>query len=161
MAQEGLDKGSLADLRHRFELGPGQTRVRPGSDLGLTWVCLPYFWFDHLAVASWGFSTNLFWRKKINCIFNYDMSDVVPDQGPVWLRFSGSISNIHSVSPWSEQCIIMHLPALYVNHILPDIKSFNIQQVVMLLVETILSLHVEDFQPTFFVKRKCIGYSIL
>ena len=35
MAQEGLDKGSLADLRHRFEIGPGHTRVRPGSDLGL------------------------------------------------------------------------------------------------------------------------------
>ena len=53
----------------------------------------------------------------------------------------------------------MHLPALYVNHILPDIESFNIQQVVMFLVETILSLHVEDFQPTFFVERKYIGNS--
>ncbi len=63
------------------------------------------------------------------------------------------------VSPWSEQCIIMHLPALYGDHILPYIKSFNIQQVVMFLVETILSLHVEDFQPTFFVERKYIGNS--
>ena len=47
----------------------------------------------------------------------------------------------------------MHLPALYVNHILPDIKSFNIQQVVMFLVETILLLHVEGFQPTFLWKE--------
>ena len=48
----------------------------------------------------------------------------------------------------------MHLPALYVKKILPDIQLFNIQQVVMFLVETILLLHVELFQPTFFVKRK-------
>ena len=31
----------------------------------------------------------------------------------------------------------LSMSALYVNHILPDIKSFNIQQVVMFLVETI------------------------
>ena len=48
----------------------------------------------------------------------------------------------------------MHLPALYVKNSLPDI-----QQVVMFLVETIPLLHVEGFQPTFFVKRKYIGYS--
>ncbi len=48
----------------------------------------------------------------------------------------------------------MHLPALYVNHILPDVKSFSIQQVVVFLVETILLLHVEGFQLTFLVKRK-------
>ena len=48
----------------------------------------------------------------------------------------------------------MHLPALYVNHILPDIQLLNIQQVVMFLVETVLLLHVEGFQATFLVKRK-------
>ena len=48
----------------------------------------------------------------------------------------------------------MHLPALYVNHILPDVKSFSIQQVVVFLVETILLLHVEGFRLTFLVKRK-------
>ena len=50
--------------------------------------------------------------------------------------------------------MIMHLSALYVNHILPDIQLVNIQQVVMFLVQTILLLHVEGFQPTFLVKRK-------
>ena len=55
----------------------------------------------------------------------------------------------------------MHLPALYVYHILPEVKSFNIQQVVMFLVETIMLLHSEGFHPTLFVKRKCIGYSTL
>ncbi len=48
----------------------------------------------------------------------------------------------------------MHLPALYVNHSLPDIQLLNIQQAVMFLVETVLLLHVEGFQATFFVKRK-------
>ena len=55
----------------------------------------------------------------------------------------------------------MQLPALYVKHILPDIQLFNIQQVVMFLVETILLLHVEGFQPSSFVKRKYIEYSFL
>ena len=55
----------------------------------------------------------------------------------------------------------MHLPALYVKNFLPDIQLFNIQQVVMFLVETIPLLHVEGFQPTFFVKRKYIEYSYL
>jgi len=85
----------------------------------------------------------------------------VPHQGPVCLRFSSGISNIHSGSPLFEQCIIMHLPALYVNKILPDIQLLNIQQVLTFLVETILLLHVEAFQPTFFVERKYIEYWIL
>ncbi len=55
----------------------------------------------------------------------------------------------------------MHLPALYVNQILPDIESFNIQQVVMFLVQTILLLHVEGFQPTFFVKRNVLDIQFL
>ncbi len=52
----------------------------------------------------------------------------------------------------------MHLTALYVNKTLPDIQLFNIQQVLTFLVETILLLHVEVFQPTFFVDRKYIEY---
>ena len=55
----------------------------------------------------------------------------------------------------------MQLPALYAKHILPDIQLFNIQQVFMFLVETILLLHVEGFQPTFLVERKYIGHSFL
>ena len=43
----------------------------------------------------------------------------------------------------------MHLPALYVRHVLPDIQLFNNPQDVTFLVETILSLHVEGFQATF------------
>ena len=45
--------------------------------------------------------------------------------------------------------------------ILPNIQFFNDQQVVMFLIETILLLHVEGFQPTFFVERKYIEYSFL
>ncbi len=66
-------KGLIRVAWQIFVIGLNLVQVKPGSDLGLTWVCLPYFWFDHLAVASWRFSTNLFWREKINCIFNYDM----------------------------------------------------------------------------------------
>ncbi len=55
----------------------------------------------------------------------------------------------------------MHLQALCVKNILPDIQLCNIQQVVMFLVETILLWHVEGFQPSFFVKRKYSEYSFL
>ena len=48
----------------------------------------------------------------------------------------------------------MHLPALCVKIILPDIQSFNIQQVAIFGLETIPLLHVEGFQPSFVVKRK-------
>ena len=61
-----------------------------------------------------------------------------------------------------SQCIARHthaLPALYMRHVLPDIQLFDIPQVVTFLVETILSLHVEGFQPTSFVRRKQVGYS--
>ncbi len=43
----------------------------------------------------------------------------------------------------------MQLPALYVKLILPYIQLFNIRQVVMFLVETILLLHVEVFNQPF------------
>jgi len=36
---------------------------------------------------------------------------------------------------------------------LPDIHFFNNQQVVMFLVETVLLMHVEGFQPPFFLER--------
>ena len=55
----------------------------------------------------------------------------------------------------------MHLPALCVTNILPDIQLFDIQQVVTFLVETIPLLHVEGFQPSSFVKRKYIEYSFM
>ncbi len=54
----------------------------------------------------------------------------------------------------------MHLPALCVRHSLPDVQLLNILQVVTFLVETILSLHVEGFQPSFFVTRNYIVYSL-
>ncbi len=48
----------------------------------------------------------------------------------------------------------MHLPALYVTHVMPDIRLFNIPQVVKFLAETILSVHIEGFQPNCVVKGK-------
>ena len=85
----------------------------------------------------------------------------MPYQGPVWLRFSCGISNIHSRPPCFEQCIILYLPALCVKQILPDIQLLNILQVLTFLFETILLLHVEVFQSTFFLERKYIEYWIL
>jgi protein-arginine kinase len=55
------------------------------------------------------------------------------------------MSRTYRGSTGIEQCIIIHLPALNINHILPDIILYNIQQLVMFLVETILLLHVEGF----------------
>ena len=36
------------------------------SGYGCQWyLILPYFWFDHLAVASWGFSPTFFYGRKL------------------------------------------------------------------------------------------------
>ena len=85
----------------------------------------------------------------------------MPYQGPVWLRFSCGISNIRGGSPWFEQCIILYLPTLYVNQFLPDIQLLNIQQVLTFLLATIMLLHVEVFQSTFFWETKYIEHWIL
>ena len=57
----------------------------------------------------------------------------------------------------SSESSMISLPALYMRHGLPDIQLFDIPQVVTFLVETILSLHVKGFQPTFYCEKK-IGW---
>ena len=64
------------------------------------------------------------------------------------------ISTVIPLDLSSESSIIPCIASIVHETRLPDIQLFNIPQVVTFLLETILSLHVEGFQPTFFVKRK-------
>ena len=77
------------------------------------------FYFSHLAVATWGFSTKFFgWKQEMEySLMTSNMLCLKDRPGFVSL----GISNIHSGSPWFEQCICQY--CMWITW--PDIHFLN------------------------------------